>query len=319
MLDQLKGLHIEPTNMCTLKCPRCSRTEFIERFPKKWTNQNLNLEHLKSFLDINLKNKIILLNGTYGDPIYYPKFNEMIKFFKQQGSNIVIHTNGSYKEKDWWIELLDMLDNKDVINFSIDGTPQNFTNYRINGDWESIETAIKLAVKSQVTTYWKHIVFSYNEDTIDQAEQTSKELGIDKFMINNGDRWLENDWLKPKNLDHTHTISFTEITRSGAGYTLNRRSENKKKWYANNKQSIQIDADCKKTNNSHYISAWGYYLPCCWMSEHNFYYKTDFFKDRDSYDISKTTLSEILTNPAKTFYNNIESTRLDACTFNCGK
>lgn len=316
MLDQLKGLHIEPTNMCTLKCPRCSRTEFIERFPKKWTNQNLNLEYLKSFLDVNLKDLVIGFNGTYGDPIYHPNFIDMVNYFKQQGSKIIIHTNASYKDADWWNTLLDLLDNKDVINFSIDGTPENFTQYRINGHWPSIETAIKLAVKSRVTTNWKHIVFSYNEDTVNQAEQLSKELGIDKFIINNSDRWLKNDWLKPKNLNHTHTISFTEMFQ--AGIHVGGRSENKEKWHAN-KQSIQIDADCKKTNRSHYISAWGYYVPCCWMSEHNFYHKTDFFKDRDSYDISKTTLSEILTKTAKTFYNNIESTRLDACTFNCGK
>ena len=44
MLDQLQGLHIEPTNMCTLKCPRCSRTEFIETFkPKDWDNNNAHV------------------------------------------------------------------------------------------------------------------------------------------------------------------------------------------------------------------------------------------------------------------------------------
>ena len=55
MLNQIQGLHIEPTNMCTLKCPDCGRTEFLKMFPKKWTNKNLNLNHLKEFLDIDLK------------------------------------------------------------------------------------------------------------------------------------------------------------------------------------------------------------------------------------------------------------------------
>ena len=61
MLDQLQGFHIEPTNMCTLRCPRCSRTKFIEQFPKQWTNKNLNLDHLKSFLDIDLTGKVMNL------------------------------------------------------------------------------------------------------------------------------------------------------------------------------------------------------------------------------------------------------------------
>jgi glycosyltransferase involved in cell wall biosynthesis len=35
MLSKLKGFHLEPTNLCTLKCPRCPRTNFIETFKNK--------------------------------------------------------------------------------------------------------------------------------------------------------------------------------------------------------------------------------------------------------------------------------------------
>ena len=43
MLDNITGFTIEPTNICTLKCPKCSRTQFIEQFPRQWKNKQLNL------------------------------------------------------------------------------------------------------------------------------------------------------------------------------------------------------------------------------------------------------------------------------------
>ena len=89
MLDKIKGFHIEPTNMCTLKCPRCPRTNFVEQFkPKNWDNQNLNLDHLKQFLDIDLTGMSIGLNGNYGDPIYYPNLFELIAYFKNKKCKI---------------------------------------------------------------------------------------------------------------------------------------------------------------------------------------------------------------------------------------
>ena len=82
MLDTLKGFHIEPTNICTLKCPRCSRTKFIDKFPNKWKNQELNLDQLINFIDIPIQNKLFRLCGDYGDPIYYSRLFDLVKWIK---------------------------------------------------------------------------------------------------------------------------------------------------------------------------------------------------------------------------------------------
>ena len=314
MLDQLQGFHIEPTNMCTLKCPRCARTTFNEKFkPKNWDNQNLNLNHLKNFLDINLSNLQIQLNGNYGDPIYYPDLLEMIKFFKSNQSRIVLHTNGSYKSQDWWQELVKLLDSNDIINFSLDGIPENFTKYRVNADWASIQQGIEVVVKSPVTVNWKYIIFSYNEDTIDEARHLSQHLGMDNFIINNSDRWENNDWLRPKKYVNINTEEiFSSVTHNG------NRSEPITLWKEQNQRDISINPLCKQTNYMHFISAWGYYMPCCWVGDYRFYYKSDFYKNRDLYDISKTTISELLNN-LQNYYATLERTKLEYCTFNCPK
>lgn len=297
MLDQLQGLHIEPTNMCTLKCPRCSRTQFIERFPKRWKNYSLGLEQLKSFLDIPLDNKSIHLCGNYGDPIYYEQLIDMVEFFKNKNSNVFITTNGSYKSLDWWSELATNLDVNDTVYFSIDGTPENFTQYRINADWPSVQQGIETLVKYGIKVVWKYIPFSFNEHDIDATRKIAEELGVVEFIVTPSSRWnSEDDYLRP-----TTYYSDKEIT-----------------WHASTNR--EVDPICKNTNEEHFISANGYYTPCCKIWDHSFYYKTDFYKNKDLYDISKTTLSQILTSKQVIdFYSNLEDAKLNYCTLHCPK
>lgn len=300
MLDQLQGFHIEPTNMCTLKCPQCARTNFIEAFPKKWRNQNLNLKHLESFLDIDLQDKNINLCGNYGDPIYYNQLFEMIKFFKSRGCSISLATNGSYRTESWWQQLIDMLSDKDTITFGIDGLPDNYTEYRINSEWESVLMGLKKCVESKAKTVWQFIPFSFNEDITEQVRSFAMELGVDEFLLLPSHRWnADDDKLKPKTL-------FAE-----------KRTTNNILWPQINK-TISVEPQCTLHHNYHYISADGFYTPCCYANDYRFYYKTDFYKNRDLYDISKTTITEVLTN-LKDFYSTLEDAKLNYCTFNCPK
>lgn len=299
MLDQIQGLNIEPTNMCTLKCPRCSRTEFIDQFPNKWSNKNLNLDHLKSFLDIDLTNKKILLCGNYGDPIYYDHLFEMIEYFKLNGAHIQLVTNGSYKTVEWWETLGQLLDQQDEIIFSIDGTPNNFKIYRINADWPSISTGIEALRQLPVKLTWKYILFSYNENDVDQTRALANDLGFDQFLLVDSDRWDHGtEWLTPSN---TSQLSQSKIH-----------------WKQGN--TSDIDPLCKKHHTSHYISADGFYAPCCAISEYRWYYKSEFYKNKDRYDISKTTITEILqsTETIK-FYKSIETEKPECCVFSCSK
>ena len=303
MLSQITGFHIELTNMCTLKCPRCARTKFIEQFPTRWTNKNLKLAELKQFLDIDLKDKTISLCGNYGDPIYHPQIFDILDYFKSAGATIAIATNGSYKTQEWWQQLATMLDNRDTITFGIDGTPENFTQYRINADWDSIKIGIDVLATTDISTVWQYIPFAFNENNIEEARQLSIELGFDKFLILLSDRWDEDDELK--SLDYTGNQTASII-----------------KWKKETSQirTNAIDPKCNNLNNQHYISANGFYMPCCFVGDHRFYYKSEFYKNRSQYDISNTTISKILaSSQSKDFYNSIEDAKLNYCTFNCPK
>jgi len=294
----IKGLHIEPTNKCTLKCPRCSRTEFIEQFPNSWTNKELDLEAFKEFFDLD--NIFINICGVYGDPIYYSKLLELVQFLKSKKCKLQIATNGSYQSEEWWKQLGQLLDSDDDVVFAIDGLPNNFTEYRINADWDSIKIGIDSLKELPVTLSWQYILFKYNEDTVNEAEQLSRELGFDRFFVIPSARFdNDNDPLIP-------TLGRDTISKS------------KIQWKQN--KDIEIDPKCKQENNYHFISADGQYTPCCHSYEHRFYFKSEFWKNKDIYDITKTTLSKLLNNEKTiNFYSNLETTKPEYCKFNCPK
>ena len=238
---KVNGIHIEPTNICTLKCPRCARTNFLETFTTKaWSNQNLDLETLKKFLDIDLKNVKVLLCGNYGDPIYYPDLFPMIQYFKNQKSNITLVTNGSYRKEIWWEELVSLLSENDTIIFSVDGTPENFIQYRVNADWDSIYAGMRIVAKNNINSIWKYIPFSFNENDILETKELSQKIGLKKFIIEPSDRWeSSNDTLMPKR-------KFE-----------NTRYESIIHWKHKNGKNQSINPKCFK-GDQHFITSDGY-------------------------------------------------------------
>jgi len=298
-VDLIRGFHIEPTNICTLKCPGCARTKFIQQWPQHWNNHSVDIDVLMNFLDIDIGGKTILLCGNYGDPIYHKDFINFVDKFKQRGAVISIITNGSYKDKDWWEKLTSSLDPTDTVTFSIDGLPENFTQYRINADWASILEAIKVCVAATCGTAWKYIPFSYNQNNIDQARTLSATLGIDNFELSYSDRFDE---------ETQHLIPLEHLT----GERLQAQTD-----FKNGGWDTAVTPKCDQ-GIEHYISADGYYMPCCYIGDHRFYYKTNFGKNKKMYNIRETTLSQLLIQSTVVeFYQNLN--QWPVCQYNCPK
>jgi wyosine [tRNA(Phe)-imidazoG37] synthetase (radical SAM superfamily) len=189
--NDIVGFHIEPTNICTLKCAGCARTRFIDQWPQHWKNHSIDIDQLNQFLDIDLTDKTLVLCGNYGDPIYHPEFHQLINSLKQRNAHLTIITNGSYKSTDWWESTVSMLNSTDRVVFSVDGLPKNFTEYRINADWNTIHQAMQICVQASCQTTWKYIPFKFNEQHTDAARQLSEKIGIDNFQIDPSDRYDE--------------------------------------------------------------------------------------------------------------------------------
>jgi len=297
MIDAISRIHIEPTNICTLKCAGCSRTRFIEQWPQHWKNHSLDIDTVLEFLDIDLCDKKILLCGNYGDPIYHPDFIEFVHRLKQRGATLSIITNGSHRTQEWWEQLVGNLTNQDRIHFSVDGTPENFTQYRVNADWATIKTGMQVVAQSSCQSVWKYIPFSFNQHDIDRVEKLSQEIGIDQFQLYPSDRFDEKtQWLVP------------DSNLLGARY----RSQTD--WKSGDSQTT-VKPKCQD-GAEHFITADGHYSSCCYLADHRFYYKTPFGKNKKQYDIQKHTLTQLLQQPPTVeFYQTLD--QQPGCQYNC--
>jgi hypothetical protein len=213
-------------------------------------------------------------------------------------------TNGSYMKKSWWEELVSLLDDHDEIMFSIDGLPANFTTYRVNADWKSIEVGINVVTASQVKSTWKFIPFRFNQNDLTKVHEIANDYGFTRVMVDPSDRWEDDDAFKPigqefiRDNDQSR-IHWKKSSDRGSDFTLSPKCAG---------------------NDRHYINAAGFYSPCCYIGDYHFYYKSEFYKNRKQYDISTHTLVDILgSDDCKNFYSSIESMKLPVCTFNCAK
>lgn len=261
-------MHVELTSRCVLSCPGCPRTVLSERvgpFPK----QDLDIEEFARFVDTDSGRAIprFLLEGNHGDPIYYPELMSFIDRFRSHKSYTLV-TNGSRRDQSWWHDLAARLTAQDRIIFSIDGLPENNHMYRRNTDWPSIEQALRILQSYPVRVSWKTIVFSYNYQQLDQIRQLAESFGADWFSQTTS-RFGDESLRPPEHL----VEDFREY---------NQQTE----------KVVQIRPQCQ-AHATEYVSADGYYWPCCWISSGFTLYKSNLWRQRDQWSIRDRNLDQM--------------------------
>ena len=188
-------IHIEPSSRCTLRCPQCPRTEYIDRISIDDCDIDSTVRACNDYPHV-------LMCGNHGDPIYHAKFHELIRALKadRKDRSIRIITNGAFRTVDWWEQLAPLLDSPgDCLTFSIDGISDNNHIYRVNSKWPTIEQGIKAVRRCNptITIIWKWILFRYNEDQVLQGIELARQLGCNKFIVVKSVRYEEGDFLTP--------------------------------------------------------------------------------------------------------------------------
>lgn len=315
--------HLEPSSVCSLKCPRCPRTEHPDT---PWLNQNMTLNFVKSFLtqDILKKNvKRITMCGDVGDPIYCPEFIQICRYIKEVNPeiHIFIITCGSHKKQHWWKELAGVLNEYDTINFSIDGFDDQSNNlYRVNSKWETIIDAIKTVRQYNQLVFlnWAIIVFKFNQHKIQYIKKYATSLKMDNLQITKSTKFGskygnayqgENDYLEPDSewISSTHryertVINLSKRTQSNQDYLdYNKKMYDQVKNKYHNKPVIPM---CEIGNRGLYVNAEGVLFPCSWVSfpysqlsngTKTIKWKDSFFaKYRNDMSLKNRSLNEIL-------------------------
>ncbi len=190
-----KSVNIDITSRCGLECPNCQRQFEYKDKGLKVPGHDISVENFKKVL--RFMNRINF-EGQYSDPVHHPKFIEYLKMCRNN-VEVEIHNASSQKPKRWYIEAFKANPNAYWV-FAIDGLPQESFIYRVNQDGQKLYDIMKESVKYLETKpTWQYIVFSYNENHIDQAIDLANEAGVNFYLLQSA-RWLSStDPLMPKN------------------------------------------------------------------------------------------------------------------------
>jgi len=321
---QLYHWHFEVSGKCTLKCPRCPRNDAN---PVPWLNKELDLEFFKNVLTPDLlKTQVqrITMCGDIGDPIYASEYIEIIRYIKTHNPKIHVYTitNGSYRKESWWREFASVSNEYDTVNFSVDGYDQTSNNlYRVGSDWDSIMQGMKIMCKeSSAHVYWAVILFSFNQDYIEQIKQQARIIGCDGLQLTYSTKFGSKygnayggaaDPLEPRTefISSTHRYERHFIQLSDRQQLNQTYLEHNKQQYIKIKQQHKqfITPMCSIGNRGIYVAADGVLHPCSWVS---YPYdslgterKTIKFQDsfhqvyRDHLNLKKHSLQQVLDNP----------------------
>ena len=247
-----RKINFEPGITCRLKCAGCyMRSDGISKTKNPaahaslaWDRRyNIPLEKYKLIFDVF---NVFEFCGNLSDPIYHPDFVDTLKHIKGKNLEVIFHTNGSGKSKEWWTEVFGLCKNENWRwTFALDGLPKDSHKYRINQDGEQVFEMMKLGRKLDINIQWQWIVFNYNQYDIDQGMMMANQYNI-KFDYYHSTRWDRPQLLTLKPISEHATDPRTSFEVS-------------------NESKVEIYADCLKTHLTKDImfNSMGYFIPCC--------------------------------------------------------
>lgn len=300
--------HIEPSSICTLKCPRCPRAEV----PETLLNRQLSLEFFQQQIGEDIVRQIrkITFCGNDGDPIYCRDFLEICQWIKSVNPKIhlVIITNGSHKPSSWWHELGSTLDAQDEVNWSLDGWDQHSNEqYRVNSNWRSIMEGYRSFAESNSDTYrvWAAIAFRFNQESLALMRQQALDLGFDmwqltkstKFGSHYPDTYGKIDPLEPG--DRSLVADGFRFQRTTEHLSNRARpSDSMKSIFWQRAQNLKgYSGICLIGNKGVFLNSQGEFYPCCWTANRYDHNKNWHELARKQFDLNRRTFQEIINDP----------------------
>lgn len=167
---------IEATSYCNAKCPFCNR-QFMD-----FEQKHLDIEIIKKLPFEKIK-KVLLL-GNKGDAIFYNKLHELVQHIvSNYTSKIILHTNASAHDIDWWIELAKIFGNRGYVVYALDGLEDTHRLHRIGTDWNKIINNIMAFNNAGGYSICQFIKFANNQHQIDNIRNLIKSIGTKHLWI----------------------------------------------------------------------------------------------------------------------------------------
>jgi MoaA/NifB/PqqE/SkfB family radical SAM enzyme len=238
LLETVRVLHLEPTDVCQAACPLCAR--------ETDTSFNKDVQHVLTVNDIEriVGEQVIyrldkmFMCGNYGDPAASHETLSIFEYFRTVNSSITLgmNTNGGLQNSAWWARLAGILYKPaDYVVFSVDGLEDTNHLYRRNVSWDRVMQNAKAFIQAGGNAHWDMLVYKHNEHQVDACEQLAAQMGF--------------KWFRAKVSKRPATVEWLQSPKGWARPTVDSGEVN---CFRNNDQSL-------------YVSAKGLIHPCCWL------------------------------------------------------
>tara|TARA_B100000085_G_scaffold196900_1_gene180616 strand:- start:23 stop:1012 length:990 start_codon:yes stop_codon:yes gene_type:complete len=250
------NVRLEVGNYCNLRCPLCVR----ENVHKSTINSiHLSLKDTQKFLPrffLHAEVDRVYLSGAVAEPTLNPEFIDIVKYLNKY-STVVIDSNGSTRDTQWWAELGATGVNCD---FAPDSIKPNNNKYRINSNTDRVIDNMRAFISAGGVAEWKFIPYAHNEDEIDDHRAIASSIGA-KFTF-----------IQPRNADRLDNVDNSSAFSKGK--IVNQHSD-----HGTPHNYCKLFGDVKGLIE---ISPEGIVYPCCMMPR-------QFYKVYENYFISRDT------------------------------
>lgn len=286
-VENIKEIHVEPTTVCQAECSMCARTVLNYHSHNKHLNAELSLSKFQALTESIISSlKKILFCGILGDPAGCTELLNIIRWSQEKNPNIVIgvNTNGAIRNTQWWEELAAYTSKNaySYVVFSIDGLGDTNHIYRKNVSWQKLMANTQAYISAGGVAQWDMLVFDHNKHQVEEAKQLAKKMNFRAFRTKVSSRFAQHntDLLPPDN-------SSVIVEPS--------------------------DFSCAaKDTNSVYLSANGFWFPCCYIHDDYLRYNDNTWGNslqsidqRSNWDYLNSTINQ---NPLKLCSNSCGST-----------
>lgn len=259
MYNVIDKVNIELTDKCNSRCPQCHRTDSMNNCkPYSWIqNIEWTLDDFKKAFPPKTKfPSCIFFCGTYGDPLMCSDLFGIVKYIMENSnSHVLISTNGSVRDEDWWF-IFSQWGKRVRVLWSVDGLEDTNHLYRRGTDFKKIMKNAQAYIDGRGVAEWIYIVFKHNQHQIQEAKRLSESMGFETFKAVKSERWNSQT---SKDLEK---YIWKDKEYKLEPPTNKFKNEKVNEWHLEDDKEKVIDCYAIRDQEV-WIDCFGYVTPCC--------------------------------------------------------
>ena len=172
--------NLDMCSKCVLECPGCMRQDLKAKNKIK----NSTAISIDNFRKVANYFSGINMCGQISDPIYHPKFKEILAITNEYPKKrFIISTAAHQKNIDWYKDAYSIHGDNVTWRFGLDNLPGEVPEYRIKQNSKLVFEAMFLGAKLGKKVQWQFIVLDFNQYKIEEARQRAKNIDVELMMV----------------------------------------------------------------------------------------------------------------------------------------